>query len=260
MLLAVPNFSEGRDASVIAAIDAALEAEATVLDVHSDATHHRGACSRSRRRRCAPECARSGRAGGGRVDQRARRGWRPPVRRGARRVSARVRGSGRARGRAARGARGRRGDCRALGARLPVRRARDNRGAARARPLPPWWHRRAHPPDACGRACPRLRPGRAPPDRGRDARHRPLPACRFQRRPRHLGHGGRPGRRGGAARVGRRARGRSRAGDRAPPANESRSRPTSTTSQLSRCASWSRRSAASPPPTAPRPSRPSSSG
>jgi glutamate formiminotransferase/glutamate formiminotransferase/formiminotetrahydrofolate cyclodeaminase len=41
VLLAVPNFSEGRDASVIAAIGAALEAEASVLDVHSDATHHR---------------------------------------------------------------------------------------------------------------------------------------------------------------------------------------------------------------------------
>ena len=41
MLLAVPNFSEGRDASVIAAIGAALEAQAAVCDVHSDATHHR---------------------------------------------------------------------------------------------------------------------------------------------------------------------------------------------------------------------------
>jgi glutamate formiminotransferase/glutamate formiminotransferase/formiminotetrahydrofolate cyclodeaminase len=40
-LESVPNFSEGRDAAVIAAIGDALASRATVLDVHSDRDHHR---------------------------------------------------------------------------------------------------------------------------------------------------------------------------------------------------------------------------
>jgi len=40
-LEAVPNFSEGRDATVLAAIGAALSQYAEVLDVHADADHHR---------------------------------------------------------------------------------------------------------------------------------------------------------------------------------------------------------------------------
>jgi hypothetical protein len=40
-LESVPNFSEGRDASTIDAIGAALGAHADLLDVHSDADHHR---------------------------------------------------------------------------------------------------------------------------------------------------------------------------------------------------------------------------
>ena len=40
-LLAVPNFSEGRDTSVIAAIRAALDRERGLLDRHSDAEHNR---------------------------------------------------------------------------------------------------------------------------------------------------------------------------------------------------------------------------
>src|SRR4051812_8593119 len=42
-LLAVPNFSEGRDAATIEAIGAALQAAgpARVLDLHADADHHR---------------------------------------------------------------------------------------------------------------------------------------------------------------------------------------------------------------------------
>jgi len=40
-LEAVPNFSEGRDAAVLAAIGAALSQHADVLDVHADADHHR---------------------------------------------------------------------------------------------------------------------------------------------------------------------------------------------------------------------------
>jgi glutamate formiminotransferase / 5-formyltetrahydrofolate cyclo-ligase len=41
VLEAVPNFSEGRDAAVLAAIGAAMSAHASLLDVHSDADHHR---------------------------------------------------------------------------------------------------------------------------------------------------------------------------------------------------------------------------
>jgi hypothetical protein len=40
-LESVPNFSEGRDASTIEALGAALAAHADLLDVHSDADHHR---------------------------------------------------------------------------------------------------------------------------------------------------------------------------------------------------------------------------
>jgi glutamate formiminotransferase/glutamate formiminotransferase/formiminotetrahydrofolate cyclodeaminase len=40
-MLAVPNFSEGRDTSVIAAIRAALDRERGLLDRHSDAEHNR---------------------------------------------------------------------------------------------------------------------------------------------------------------------------------------------------------------------------
>lgn len=40
-LESVPNFSEGRDEEVIAALQASLSAPARLLDVHSDADHHR---------------------------------------------------------------------------------------------------------------------------------------------------------------------------------------------------------------------------
>ena len=41
LLEAVPNFSEGRDADVVAALRDALSAPARLLDVHVDADHHR---------------------------------------------------------------------------------------------------------------------------------------------------------------------------------------------------------------------------
>jgi glutamate formiminotransferase len=41
VLEAVPNVSEGRNADVLAAIGEAFERDATLLDVHSDADHHR---------------------------------------------------------------------------------------------------------------------------------------------------------------------------------------------------------------------------
>jgi glutamate formiminotransferase len=51
-LESVPNFSEGRDAATIEALEHALADRATVLDVHSDADHNRSvagiACARDR--------------------------------------------------------------------------------------------------------------------------------------------------------------------------------------------------------------------
>jgi glutamate formiminotransferase len=41
VLESVPNFSEGRDAEVVAALEAALSGPARLLDVHVDADHHR---------------------------------------------------------------------------------------------------------------------------------------------------------------------------------------------------------------------------
>jgi len=41
VLEAVPNVSEARDAGVVAAIGKAFGRGATLLDVHSDADHHR---------------------------------------------------------------------------------------------------------------------------------------------------------------------------------------------------------------------------
>ena len=41
MLEAVPNVSEGRDASAIDEIGAAFGARASLLDTHADADHHR---------------------------------------------------------------------------------------------------------------------------------------------------------------------------------------------------------------------------
>ena len=40
-LESVPNFSEGRDAATIAALETALGAHADVLDVHADEDHNR---------------------------------------------------------------------------------------------------------------------------------------------------------------------------------------------------------------------------
>ena len=53
MLEAVPNVSEGRDERVIAEIGKAFGSSAALLDVHSDADHHR---SRSEERRVGKEC------------------------------------------------------------------------------------------------------------------------------------------------------------------------------------------------------------
>jgi glutamate formiminotransferase / 5-formyltetrahydrofolate cyclo-ligase len=80
LLEAVPNFSEGRDRGVLAAIEAALAAHAGVLDVHADADHNRSVFT------CvgSPEglveaLAAAVAVAAGRIDLRRHRGVHPRV-------------------------------------------------------------------------------------------------------------------------------------------------------------------------------------
>ena len=80
MLLAVPNFSEGRDGEEIAAIAAELGEAATVLDIHSDAVHNRSvvtACGRPGE--LAGALARLARACVERIDVGAHEGAHPRI-------------------------------------------------------------------------------------------------------------------------------------------------------------------------------------
>ena len=56
MLEAVPNVSEGRDAEAIAEIGAAFSTGAALLDVHSDADHHRSVFTLARQEITAVIC------------------------------------------------------------------------------------------------------------------------------------------------------------------------------------------------------------
>ncbi len=80
MLLAVPNFSEGRDATVIEAIDAALAEHAALLDVHADPTHHRSVFTLAGEADPLAEALLDGaRVGAERIDMRAADGAHPCV-------------------------------------------------------------------------------------------------------------------------------------------------------------------------------------
>lgn len=80
MLLAVPNFSEGRDEDVIAAIGAAIGAGAAVLDVHSDATHNRSVFTLAGDADALPAAVLAGaRIAEQRIDMRARSGAHPCI-------------------------------------------------------------------------------------------------------------------------------------------------------------------------------------
>ncbi len=80
MLLAAPNFSEGRDPGRIAALRAALDGPATVLDRHSDAAHHRTVISVAGEGRPLIEAlASAAQVAIDRIDMRRHRGLHPCV-------------------------------------------------------------------------------------------------------------------------------------------------------------------------------------
>jgi glutamate formiminotransferase / 5-formyltetrahydrofolate cyclo-ligase len=79
-LLAVPNFSEGRDTAVIAAIRAALDRDRGLLDRHSDAEHNRSVYTVAGESRGLDELlATSARVALERIDMRRHRGLHPCI-------------------------------------------------------------------------------------------------------------------------------------------------------------------------------------
>jgi glutamate formiminotransferase / 5-formyltetrahydrofolate cyclo-ligase len=79
-LLAVPNFSEGRDTAVIAAIRAALDRDRGLLDRHSDAEHNRTVYTVAGESRGLDELlAASARVAIDRIDMRRHRGLHPCI-------------------------------------------------------------------------------------------------------------------------------------------------------------------------------------
>src|SRR4051812_40407960 len=80
-LLAIPNVSEGRDAGAIAAIGAAFASTgARLLDVHSDADHHRSVFTLAGEPgELAPALVAGAREAIARIDLREPRGQHPHV-------------------------------------------------------------------------------------------------------------------------------------------------------------------------------------
>ena len=79
-LLAVPNFSEGRDTSVIAAIRAALDADRGLLDRHSDIEHNRTVYTLAGEGRALEERLAAGAAVAiEQIDMRRQRGLHPCI-------------------------------------------------------------------------------------------------------------------------------------------------------------------------------------
>jgi glutamate formiminotransferase len=79
-LLAVPNFSEGRDTAVIAAIRAVLDRDRGLLDRHSDAEHNRTVYTVAGESRGLDELlAASARVAIDRIDMRRHRGLHPCI-------------------------------------------------------------------------------------------------------------------------------------------------------------------------------------
>ena len=79
-LLAVPNFSEGRDTAVIASIRAALDRDRGLLDRHSDAEHNRTVFTLAGESRGLDELlAAAARVAVDRIDMRRHRGLHPCI-------------------------------------------------------------------------------------------------------------------------------------------------------------------------------------
>jgi glutamate formiminotransferase / 5-formyltetrahydrofolate cyclo-ligase len=79
-LLAAPNFSEGRDTSVIAAIRAALDADRGLLDRHSDVEHNRTVFTLAGEGRALEERLAAGASVAiERIDMRRHRGLHPCI-------------------------------------------------------------------------------------------------------------------------------------------------------------------------------------
>ena len=80
MLLAVPNVSEGRDAGAIAALATAFERDLRLLDVHSDATHHRSVFTLAGEPGAIPDALLAGaRSAASAIDMSAHQGAHPCI-------------------------------------------------------------------------------------------------------------------------------------------------------------------------------------
>ena len=93
LLESVPNVSEGRDPAVIAAIGQAFAGRGRVLDVHSDADHHRSVYTLVADETDLVEALLAGIARAAELDRPARARRHPPAhRRGRRRPDRAARG------------------------------------------------------------------------------------------------------------------------------------------------------------------------
>ena len=216
MLLAVPNFSEGRDRERIEAISTAFATGAALLDTHSDPVHNRTVLTLSGPSgSLAAALVNGARACAEAIDMRRHEGAHPCI--GALDVCPVVwlrerRPRGGARRGAGGGPRNRRRGARAG---VPLRGAGLASVASRARLLSRRGAGRAATAARLRRAAARLRPRGASSHRRRDPGHGPPAAGRLQRRARGRGDRDDARDRLPAARVRRRAA--RRAGDRDRP-------------------------------------------
>ena len=187
MLLAVPNFSEGRDAELIDAVTERLRRRAPSSSTATPTPSTTAPCSPSPRE---PGGSRRALAGGARPASRAStsRPTTAPIPASARSTSARSSSPSRADREAAR-ARGARRRPSAIAALerpgLPLRRARRERRSAASAPSSAAAGRRSWRGGWAGELAPDLGPGRAPPDRGATLVTARAAAGRLQRRARH---------------------------------------------------------------------------
>ena len=251
-LLAVPNFSEGRDERTIRSLEATLGGACRVLDTHYDGEHHRSVFTLAGQRAELEQALFNGAQEAiALIDMRTQQGIHPRI--GALDVCPLVYRSAEQREEA---------DAAALalaerfGAELGVPVFLYGELATSSRRRERAYFRRGGPAELArrmdaGELAPDFGPTRAASGGGRDAGHRPAPARRLQpdRRhpePRDRARGRRALRESGGGLPGVRAIGLPREGGH--PGLGQRPRPAS----RCRSPSWSRRSSGSPPSTAPR--------